>query len=181
MVYILLGNGFEEIEAIAPLDILRRGGVDACTVGIDGTTVQGGHGIAVLADIELSGIDLSGTEMLVLPGGLGGVESIMSSGKAMDIIKNAHELNITLAAICAGPTVLASLGITDGCEAVCYPGQEVNMGGAHILQNTNVVVSDKLITGRAPGAAYDFGFTLLANLKGGEIAAQVRSDMCYAG
>lgn len=181
MVYILLGEGFEEIEAVVPCDILRRGGVAVSLVGINGPTARGGQGIAVSADITLGEIDLGDAEMLVIPGGVGGVKSIMSSPEALEIIRKAHEMQVALAAICAGPTVLASLGITDGCDAVCYPGTEVNMGGAHILQNTNVVVGDKLITGRAPGAAYDFGLALLTYLRGKEIAEQVRAGMCYAG
>lgn len=181
MVYILLGEGFEEIEAVAPCDILRRGGIDVRFVGLNGAAVRGGHGITVTADTLLGELDFSMAEMLVIPGGMGGVNSIMSSPEALEAIKKAHELQVTLAAICAGPTVLASLGITDGCDAVCYPGQEVNMGSARILEDTNVVVGDKLITGRAPGAAYDFGLALLTYLRGEETAEQVRAGMCYAG
>jgi 4-methyl-5(b-hydroxyethyl)-thiazole monophosphate biosynthesis len=112
MVYVLLGTGFEEIEAITPVDLLRRAGVDVITVGLNGKTVYGGHGIGIEADITVDEMDLSRMEMIVLPGGLGGVASIRSCEKAMDAIRYAHEHEIYIGAICAAPTILAELGIT---------------------------------------------------------------------
>ena len=123
MVYMLLGTGFEETEAIAPLDLLRRAGVDILTVGINGKIVYGSHKIGVEADIELGEVDLTNLEMVILPGGLGGVASIRASKEAMDIVRFAYENNKFTAAICAGPTVLADLGIVDGKNATCYPGE----------------------------------------------------------
>ena len=106
MVYVLLGTGFEETEAIAPIDLLRRAGVEVLTVGINGKTVFGGHGIGVEADILLGEMDLTNMDMIVLPGGLGGVASIRASKEAMDAISFAYENGRYVAAICAGPTVL---------------------------------------------------------------------------
>jgi len=179
VVYIILGEGFEEIEAVAPCDILRRGGIEVKFVGVDGLAVRGGHGIIVNADAGLNEIDLDSANMLVIPGGMGGVNSILSSQRAMDIIKAAFDKKVALGAICAGPTVLAKLGITDGKKAVCYPGTEGEMGSAETQMDANVVVEDNLITGRAPGAAIDFGLALLEYLKGKETAEEVRSDLCY--
>ena len=122
MVYMLLGTGFEETEAIAPLDLLRRAGVDVMTVGINGKIIKGSHGIGIEADIELNEMDLTNLEMIILPGGLGGVASIRASKEAMDAVKFAADNGKFTAAICAGPTVLADLGITDGKQATCYPG-----------------------------------------------------------
>ena len=119
MVYILLGTGFEELEALAPLDLLRRAGVDVMTVGINGTTVYGGHNVGFAADITLDEMDLTTLDMIVLPGGLGGVSSIRASKAAMDAIAFAWENEKFVAAICAGPTVLADLHITDGKNTTC--------------------------------------------------------------
>ena len=124
MVYMLLGTGFEETEAITPLDLLRRAGVEVTTVGLNGKTIRGGHGICVEADIEISELDLSTLEMIILPGGLGGVASIRGCKAAMEAVRYAWENGKYTAAICAGPTVLADLGIVDGKNATCYPGCE---------------------------------------------------------
>jgi len=147
MVYILLGKGFEEIEAVAPLDILRRGGVEAAFAGIDGTTVEGAHGIAINCDLAVEAIKPENIDMLVVPGGLGGVESIMGSQTAMELIKNAGESGIALAAICAGPTVLHKLGLLKGVKAVCYPGMEEEMPGGEFGESP-AFVDGKIITGR---------------------------------
>ena len=116
MVYVLLGTGFEEVEAITPVDLLRRAGVDVLTVGITGKTVFGGHNIGIEADITLDEMDLTDLEMIVLPGGLGGVASCRASEAALNALKFAWENGKFVAAICAGPTVLADLHITDGKE-----------------------------------------------------------------
>lgn len=170
MVYMLLGTGFEETEAIAPLDLLRRAGVPVATVGINGKIVYGSHGIGVEADMELGQMDLTNLDMIVLPGGLKGVASIRSSQAAMDAIRFAWENGKFTAAICAGPTVLADLGIVDGKNATCYPGCEGQMGSAKMAENAAVVTDGKLITGTSAGCAIPFGLALIAALKGQEAA-----------
>lgn len=129
MVYIILGKGFEPVEAIAPCDILRRGGVDVKLAGIGGKTVEAAHGVTVAADCTVEEIDQNALEMIVLPGGLGGVESILGCQAALDAVKRAWDGGKYVAAICAGPTVLAKLGITAGRRATCYPGCETQMPG----------------------------------------------------
>ena len=169
MVYMLLGTGFEETEAIAPIDLMRRAGIPVLTAGIGGKIIYGGHGIGVEADITLEEMDLTNLEMIVLPGGLGGVASIRASQEAMDAIRFAYENDRYTAAICAGPTVLADLGITNGKDAVCYPGCEAAMGSACI--GTKAAIQDgKLITGTSAGCATAFGLALIAALKGEEAA-----------
>ena len=165
MVYILLGTGFEETEAIAPLDLLRRAGIEVLTVGINGKTVYGGHNIGIESDITLEEMDLTELEMIVLPGGLGGVASCRASAPAMDALRFAWENGKYVAAICAGPTVLADLGITDGKQATCYPGCENAMGSAKIAENAAFVQDGKLITGTSAGSAIAFGLALIAALK----------------
>ena len=178
MVYIMLGTGFEEIEAVSPCDILRRGGVEVKFVGIGGTAIRGGNGITVQADLTVEEMDLDAMEMIMLPGGMGGVRSILGSEAAMNAVKTAYENGKFVTAICAAPTVLAKLGITDGKHATVYPGMEADMGAA-IMEDTNAIRDGKVLTGRAPGAAMDFGYLLLETLKGKEVMEKVRSGMVY--
>ena len=177
MVYILLGTGFEETEAVAPLDLLRRAGVQVLTVGVNGKTVYGSHNIGIEADITLDQIDLTDLDMIVLPGGLGGVASVSASKEAMDALRFAYENDKYVAAICAGPTVLASLGITDGKKATCYPGCEEKMGCANMLPDRAAVRDGKLITGTSAGCAIAFGLELVAALKGQDTADTIRQQI----
>ena len=176
MVYVLLGTGFEEVEAIAPVDLLRRAGIDVLTVGVDGKTVTGSHGIAVEADITLEQMDLTDLEMIVLPGGLGGVATARGSQAALDALTFAHENGKFVAAICAGPTVLAELGIIGSRQAVCYPGCEGGMGEASI-QEAACVTDGKLITGASAGCAIPFALALIEALKGKEEACRIEKQI----
>lgn len=177
MVYLLLGTGFEEIEAIAPLDLMRRAGIEVLTVGVNGKTVYGGHGIGVEADITLNEMDLTKLEMIVLPGGLGGVSSVRASKQAMDALTFAWENGKYVAAICAGPTVLADLHITDCKNAVCYPGCESGMGNAQIHSDAACIQDGKLITGTSAGCAIPFGLALISALKGAAAAKAVQDQI----
>ena len=176
MVYMFLGTGFEETEAIAPLDLLRRAGVEIATVGLNGKVIYGGHGIGVEADLEIGQLDLTNLEMVILPGGLGGVASIKGCPAAMDAIRFAYENGKFVAAICAGPTILASLGITDGKHATCYPGCEEQMGNA-IMEDAAAVTDGKIITGTSAGCAIPFGLQLIAALKGQEAADTIAKQI----
>lgn len=173
MVYLLLGTGFEETEAIAPLDLLRRANVSVATVGLNGRIIRGGHGIGVEADMEIGEMDLTAMDMIVLPGGLGGVASARACKPAMEALKFAWDNGKFVAAICAGPTVLADLGIPDGLNATCYPGCESGMGAAKIAENAAVVRDGRLITGTSAGCAIPFGLALVEALKGKEEADRV--------
>ena len=176
MVYMLLGTGFEETEAIAPLDLLRRAGVQAATVGINGKVVYGSHKIGVEADMEISEMDLTNLDMIVLPGGLGGVASIKASQPALEAVRFAWENGKYVAAICAGPTILAQLGITDGKNATCYSGCESQMGSANMVQAA-AVTDGKVITGTSAGCAVPFGLALIAALKGQEAADAIAKQI----
>lgn len=179
MVYIILGNGFEEIEAVAPLDILRRGGVDAVFAGVGAKKICGTHGIEINCDILSDDIELDKADMLVIPGGLGGVNSIKADSAVMAKIKSAHEQGTAVAAICAGPTVLYELGILNGVKATCYPGMEKEMPNAEIDISASVCRDGDIITGRGPGAALDFGFVLLRHLNGAEVEEKVKTGMVF--
>ena len=176
MVYMLLGTGFEETEAIAPLDLLRRAGVEIQTVGLNGKVIYGSHGIGVEADIEIGQLDLTALEMIILPGGLGGVASIRACDAAMKAVRFAWENGKYTAAICAGPTVLADLGIVDDKNATCYPGCEENMGSANMVE-APAVTDGKLITGTSAGCAIPFGLALIAALKGQEESDRIAKQI----
>ena len=177
MVYMLLGTGFEETEAIAPLDLLRRAGVEVMTVGVNGKIIYGSHKIGVEADIELSELDLTNVDMIILPGGLGGVASVRASQGAMNALKFAWDNGKFVAAICAGPTVLADLGITDGKNATCYPGCEGGMGSAHMIPGAAAVQDGRLVTGTSAGCAIPFGLKLIEALKGRETAEKIAAQI----
>ena len=179
MVYIILGKGFEEIEAIATMDVLRRGGVKAAFASVEGKSVEGAHGISVAADTSVKKIDLFDADMLIVPGGLGGVESIEGSRETLDVLKKAFETGIPLSAICAGPRVLAKIGALEGKSAVCYPGMEDQMGGAKIDNSRLSCVDGNIVTGRGPGAAIAFGLEVLRFLKGDASAEKVAAGMTY--
>ena len=176
MVYMLLGTGFEETEAIAPLDLLRRAGVEIQTVGLNGKVIYGSHNIGVEADIEVHQMDLTQMEMIILPGGLGGVASIRACQSAMNAVRYAYEHDKYTAAICAGPTVLADLDIPNGKNATCYPGCEGQMGSANMVCSA-AVTDGKLITGTSAGCAIPFGLALIAALKGQAEADRIANQI----
>jgi len=179
MVYIILGKGFEETEAVAPGDVLRRAQIPMQYAGIGGRLVEGAHGITVQADITVEEMDLQNMDMIVLPGGMGGVESIEASPAAMAAVEYALKHDRYVAAICAAPTILGKRGWIDGRHAVCYPGMEGQMGKAIVHPEKEAVADGKLITGRAPGAAIEFGLQLAGVLPGSFTPDEVASYMVY--
>ena len=183
MVYILLGQGFEEAEALVTCDVLRRGNVSVSLVGIGSSVVDGAHGIQVVSDVAVEQVALAAGDTVVLPGGMGGVASIEGSEAAMALIRRASaEETMYLAAICAAPTLLARKGIIGaGQQAVCYPGMESMLtdAGAQAPMEQPAVVCGKLITSQAPGTAYDFALALLAVLTSPAVSEQVRADLHY--
>ena len=177
MVYVLLGTGFEEVEAIAPVDLMRRAGIQVQTVGITGKTVTGSHKIPVEADVLPENMDLESMDMIVLPGGLGGVASARASQAALDALRWGWEHDRFVAAICAGPTVLADLGIPDGKKATCFPGCEGQMGKADMVPGAAALRDGKLITGTSAGCAIPFALELIKALKGSEAADKVAKQI----
>lgn len=166
MVYILLADGFEEIEALAPVDILRRGGVEVKTVGITGKTVCGSHGIKVEADIlpDEVGTDI---ELLVFPGGLPGADNLHASPYTNKFIETAQKNNARIAAICAAPYILGVRGLLRGKHATCYPSEKFvsQLEGALYEGNMKVVTDGNITTGAGMGAAFDFGLELLSLIR----------------
>lgn len=183
MIYILLGAGFEECEALVTADVLRRAGLPVTLAGVEGRTVTGSHGITVQADLPAAAVALNAGDMLILPGGLGGVSAMERSPAAMGLIRQAADSpDLWLAAICAAPTLLARAGLLPrGVHAVCYPGMEgeLSAAGAIPVMDRPVVAEGRLITGRAAGSAFDFGLAIVEMLAGTAKADQVRAGIHY--
>ena len=181
MVYILLAPGFEEAEALVPADLLRRAGIATALVSLDGETVTGSHHITVTADAALDGLDLSKAEMLVLPGGSPGYQNLGADPRVEALVREAVRRDIWVAAICAAPTLLGRWGLLEGRKATCYPGMEEGLVGARAWRDraVNVVTDGKIITGRAAGAAFEFGLSLIEALADEEKAGDIRDSVCY--
>ena len=178
MVYMFLADGFEETEALAPLDILRRGGVEVKTVGVTGGYVTGAHGITVKADI-LPPIALKdNTDAVILPGGGVGTQNLDASVLVKEAVQSAYSSGKLICAICAAPSVLGKMGLLRGKKATCYPGFEKYLDGAE-LSEANVAESGNVITANGMGAALDFGFAVLARLRGADKAEEVKRQIQY--
>ena len=174
MVYMFLANGFEEVEALCPLDLLRRAGVSVTTVGIGGDMITGSHGITVRADIPDAMYRDSKPEMVILPGGMPGSLHLDQSHTVEMALRAAHRTGAYLAAICAAPMVLGKRGYLEGKRAICFPGFEGELKGATI-SDTRVVTDGNVITAAGMGVALDFGLALVAALKGEDEATRLRS------
>lgn len=179
MVVILLGNGFEESEAIVPADLLRRAGVEVVLTALEGMEVISSHGVTVKADATLEALDADRIDLLFLPGGLGGVEAIQSCPAALKLVRAVYDKGKYLTAICAAPTILGAMGLLEGRRAVCYPGMEDGLTGADVQRGHGVVVDGNLVTGEAAGSAFEFGLKLVELLKGSVTAQQVKDAVHY--
>ena len=175
MVYMFLANGFEEVEALCPLDLLRRAGVEVTTVGVGGETIVGAHGIAVQADIPDTMFRDAHPEMVILPGGMPGTKHLDVSRTVETALRVAASSDAYLAAICAAPMVLGKRGYLKGKRAVCFPGFEEFLTGATIpTDGTGVVTDGRIITAKGMGVALPFGLALVRALKGEKAATELR-------
>ena len=178
MVYILLADGFEEIEALTPADIMRRAGIDVTTVSIkQDKTVTGSHGIPVIADTVITDVEPENVTLLMLPGGAGH-ELLDASNEAHYLINEAVTRGQYIAAICAAPSILGKKMILSGKCATCFPGYEQYLYGANV-SGDKVVVDEKIITGKGAGAAAEFGFKIVEILKDKTTADNLREQMQY--
>lgn len=177
--YIFLAAGFEEIEALTVVDVMRRAGMDVKTVSItESHTVIGAHGIPVTADLLYGNTDFITPEWLIIPGGMPGASNLSQFAPLNTLLIN-QAASGKIAAICAAPAVvLAPLGILDGKEATCYPGFEDKMKDA-VLRDSPVIALDRIITGNGPSAALRFALSIVANSMGEAVAQQVGSGMLF--
>ncbi len=173
MIYMFLAEGFEEIEALCPLDLMRRAELDVRTVGIGSRDIVGAHGICVRADLSENEFSVSDADMLFLPGGMPGTLNLGASALVTDAIKNAYEKDTYIAAICAAPSILGDMGLLCGKHAVCYPGFEDRLSGA-LPSKERVVLDGKLLTAVGMGAALDMGIKIIEIFCGAEKANSIR-------
>lgn len=172
-----LAEGFEEIEAITIIDVLRRAGLDVVMVSVTGQlAVNGAHNIPVVADLLFEGVDYSEIEMIILPGGMPGSKNLDAHEGLKAQIKMFAEHEKTLGAICAAPLVLGNLGLLNGKKATCYPGFEEYLKGA-IMKNQLVVADENIVTGKGVGAALQFALKIVEKLVSKEKADQLGEAM----
>ena len=177
MVLLHLAQGFEEIEAVTILDILRRGGVQVMAVSMTGDkTVRGAHDISVEADISFKEADYARCDMIVLPGGMPGTKNLLKDENLMSKIKEFNKQGKYLAAICAAPMVFGAAGILNGKKATIYPGMEEYLKNAK-LTTEKVVVDGKIITSRGPGTAIEFALAIVEILEGAQVSEKLRKDL----
>ncbi|MBQ0049798.1 MAG: DJ-1/PfpI family protein [Bacteroidales bacterium] len=180
MIYSFLADGFEEVEALTPIDILRRAGVEVETVSItENQVVQGAHGVYVLADRILPAIDFDDAEMIILPGGLPGSTNLDACEELKQGIQQVYDAGKPLAAICAAPMVYGHMGLLKGIKATCYPGCESNLEGA-TYTGALVEQDGQFITGKGPAAAFEFGYAIAEKLVGKEKVQALRDGMIYS-
>jgi 4-methyl-5(b-hydroxyethyl)-thiazole monophosphate biosynthesis len=178
MIYVFLAAGFEEVEALTPVDLLRRAGHEVQLVGVTGKTVTGSHGIEVTCDITVSAIVLGNDlELIVLPGGMPGTLNLEKSEAVQTAVDFCYDREILIGAICAAPSILGHKGLLNGREAIAYPGFETQLTGAKISASS-VVQDDFIITAKGAGVAVPFGLKLVEALCGAEKSAKIKASIC---
>jgi protein deglycase len=179
-VYLFLADGFEEIEGLTVVDLLRRAGIDIAMVSITGDIqVTGSHQITTVADALFEEVDYSDADMLVLPGGMPGTINLLEHKGLDQLLRDHASENRKLAAICAAPRVLGIKGLLQGRNATCYPGNEELLQGAHVI-NTSVVNDGNITTSKGMGTAIDFSLSLIKTLKGPEEASRIAQAIQYS-
>lgn len=175
MVYVFLADGFEELEAIAPIDVMRRAGLEVVTVGVGKESVRSSHGVVIKADIADSQVKLDGSvQAVMLPGGMPGTRNLDASPAVHSALDFCAENGLLITAICAAPSVLGKKGLLSGREATCFPGFEQFLAGAR-LSEKYVVADGNFITARGAGVAVDFGLKIVEKLCGSEKASEIRA------
>ncbi len=173
MLYLFLADGFEEIEALAPIDFLRRADIDIVTVGVTGDIVRGAHNIRVQSDISVDDISLDNNlKGIILPGGMPGSENLNNSENVQKAIDYCNENNLLICAICAAPFVLGRKGLLNGKNATCFPGFENELTGATVKEN-GVVRDGNIITARGAGVAWEFGAEIAAEFAGRQKSEEI--------
>lgn len=178
-VYVFFADGFEEIEAFASVDVLRRAGFDVEMVSVmDNEIVKGAHQISVFCDKNIENCDFYDASLLLLPGGMPGAQTLGECEDLKRALCTAAEKGVTLAAICAAPMVLGQLGLLKGKKATCYPGFEHLLDGASYTA-AMVEHDGNIITGKGPAAALPFAFALVKHLAGEAKEKELKEAMCY--
>ncbi len=175
-VCVLMADGFEEIEAIAIIDVLRRAELEVTTAGLGGTSVDGAHGVVVQADAALDDVADQDWDLVVLPGGLPGATNLRDDARVQQLVKKQAASGKRVAAICAAPIALGAAGVLEGKNATSYPGFEDQLTGANTVED-RVCIDGNIITSRGPGTAIEFSLALVKELCGAEVADGLRNGM----
>jgi 4-methyl-5(b-hydroxyethyl)-thiazole monophosphate biosynthesis len=177
---VLLAPGFEEIEAVTIIDVLRRAGIETSVLGVGGKgPVRGSHDITVDADRSLADAESDSWDIVILPGGLPGATNLRDDPRVLALLRRQHESGKRLGAICAAPIALGAAGVLEGRKATSYPGFEKELRGA--TPSADRVVKDgNVITSRGPGTALEFALAIVADLEGKAAADKLRSGMLVA-
>lgn len=177
MFYMFFANGFEEVEAVATLDVIRRADIEIKSVGIGSNEITGAHGIKIICDLTDSEIninnDISG---VILPGGMPGTTNLMNNQTVSDFVNYCAENELLLCAICAAPMILGRKGLLNGCKAICFPGFEDELKGAEISKNF-VCRDGNIITAKGMGSAVNFGLEIVAAVKGKDAADKLKATL----
>lgn len=174
---VLLANGFEEIEAITAIDVLRRGGVETTVVGVGTRAPVGSHAIGVSTDVEIDEVgDDAAWDVIVLPGGLPGATNLRDDARVQSLVKRQHARGGSLAAICAGPIALASAGVLHGRRVTSYPAARQQLGDVQYVEDA-VAIDGPLVTSRGPATAVAFALALVEHLRGPDVAREVGAKM----
>lgn len=176
MVYVFLAEGFEIIEALAPVDMLRRAKIDVKTVGVTGESVKSSCGVEVLADISINDLDKDDIEAVILPGGMPGTLNLEKSDEVQQAIDIAVSNNKLVCAICAAPSILGHKGLLEGKNAIAFPGFEKELNGA-VISDKYVVTDGNFITARGAGVATEFGLEIVKQLKNEELSESIRNTI----
>lgn len=176
MVYVFLADGFEIIEALAPVDMLRRAKIDVKTVGVSSEIVTSSCGVGVKCDMTLDEFDFYDVEAVVLPGGMPGTLNLENSSAVQKVIDNANNTNAFICAICAAPSILGHKGLLSGKKAVCFPGFENSLEGSE-PSSEYVVTDGKFITAKGAGVCIEFGLEIVKQLRNEELADEIRKSI----
>lgn len=178
-VYEFLSNGTEEVEALIPVDVLRRAGVEVVMVStVDDITIESAHGVRIVADAMIQDVDTSDADLLMIPGGLPGSVNLCNHPLVREKIKAQYDAGKMVSAICAGPMIFGSLGISEGKRCTCYPGCQGDLKGAEYTAEL-VTVDGNVITGAGPAAAFPYAYKLCELLCGEETSKALQDGMIY--
>lgn len=175
-VVVCFATGYEEVEALCTVDVLRRAGIEVVMAGVSGESVNSSRQISINMDASINEIDWDTVNMIVLPGGLPGVDNLYANEIVTKQVVEFKEKGKWIGAICAAPSILGKLGVVKGETATCYPGFEDTLEGA-ILSKERVVISNKIVTGIGAGASLEFAFALLEVLKGEVVTQKLKESM----
>lgn len=176
MIYIFLANGFEDIEAIVTMDVLKRTGLDVKLVGVPRKEVVSSCGVRILADTTVNDITIEGLQAIVLPGGMPGTNNLNACRQVRDIVNYCVQSNILIGAICAAPIILGGMGLLNNKKACCFPGFESYLDGA-LISKDSVCKSGTIVTAKGPGVAMDFALELVKSLCGEKYMYSLRDEM----